>query len=342
MRVVIFGASGNVGIALIRALTAGTAGHEIIGVARRKPSTAPGGAEWVAADIAEAQLEHIVRGADAVVHLAWLIQPSRSPEELRSVNIGGTARLLAAVAAERVPVFVYASSVGAYSPAPKAHPVDESRPTHGIDTSSYSRQKAYTERMLDAFEARNPDIRTVRLRPALIFQTEASASQRRYFAGPFLPRALLRPGVLPFVPYLPGVRFQAVHAADAAEAYRLALLRDVRGAFNIAADPVLSLNDIAKLLRSRAVPVPVAVARTAMDLTWRLRLQPTPTGWLDMAVHCPVLDASRARAELGWTPGFSGREAVRTVLRGIALGAAGPTPPLQEMSVGEHLRQARR
>jgi hypothetical protein len=57
MRVVTFGASGNVGIALIRALTAGTAGHEIIGVARRKPSTAPGGAEWVAADIAEAQLD---------------------------------------------------------------------------------------------------------------------------------------------------------------------------------------------------------------------------------------------------------------------------------------------
>lgn len=342
MRVVIFGASGNVGIALIRALASGPEEHEIVGVARRKPSAAPAGVEWVGADIAQDALEPIVRGADAVVHLAWLIQPSRSPDTLRAVNIGGTDRVMAAVAAERVPAFVYASSVGAYSPAPKSQSVDESWPTHGIETSSYSRQKAYTERMLDAFEARNPDIRTVRLRPALIFQTEASASQRRYFAGPFLPRALLRPGVLPFVPHLPGVRFQAVHAADAAEAYRLALVRDVRGAFNIAADPVLSLTDVADLLQSRPLPVPLAVVRGAMNLTWHLRLHPLPTGWLDMTVNIPVLDTSRAREELGWTPGFSGREAVRSVLRGIAMGASGPTPPLEEMSLGEHLREALR
>lgn len=342
MRIVIIGATGNVGLALVRELDAGETDVEVVGVARRRPKAAPAGVEWISADIASDPLEPIVRGADVVVHLAWLIQPGRALDQLRNTNVEGTARLLTAIAAQHVPALVYASSIGAYSPRESTTPIDESWPTHGIATSSYSRQKAYVERMLDDFEARHGDVRVVRLRPGLIFQTEASASQRRYFAGPLLPRRLLRPGVLPVVPHLHGVTFQAVHAEDVAVAYHRAILRDVHGAFNIAPEPILSTADVADLLKARPLPMPFALARTAMDLTWRLRLHPLEPGWLDMAAAIPVLNPARARAELGWEPAFDGREALRTVLRGIAEGAAGPTPPLQHMSTGEELLDAAR
>ena len=342
MQVVVIGGTGNVGLALTRALTADPRIDDVTVVARRRTSALPAGARMVAADIATADLRSIVAGADAVVHLAWLVQPSRSLDAQWLVNVEGTARLLDAVAAEDVPVLVIASSIGAYSPRRSTDPVDESWPTHGVATSAYSRQKAYVERLLDGFEARHRGTRVARLRPGLIFQTEAAASQRRYFAGPLLPRTLLRPGVLPVFPHLSAVQVQAVHADDVADAFLRALLSDVRGPVNVAADPALSTRDIAVLLRARPMPVPFRLARWWVDVAWRLRLHPLEPGWLDLAARSPIMDTSRAREELGWTPRHDGRSALRTVLRGIATGSAGPTPPLAAQPLSVELLDALR
>lgn len=341
MRVVVIGGTGNVGLAVTRALLADERVTEVTLVARRAGG-APPGARQLTVDIASDDLMPVVRDAAVVIHLAWLIQPSRSLAAQRRVNVEGTARLLTAVAAARVPALVYASSVGAYSPATTSALVDESWPTHGIPTSAYSRQKAYVERMLDDFEVRHGQIRVVRLRPGLIFQPEAAAEQRRYFAGPLLPRAVLRPGVLPVTPHLPGVRFQAVHADDVADAYLRATVGDARGAYNVAADPVLSTLDVADLLAARPLPVPFAVARGALDASWRLRLHPLSPGWMDLAARSPIMDTTRVRDELGWHPRHDGRMALRAVLRGMAEGTAGPTPPLRARQVGVELLEALR
>ena len=201
------------------------------------------------------------RGADAVVHLAWLIQPSRDRATTRSVNVDGSRRVFEAAAAAGVPTLVYASSVGAYSPGPKDRRVDESWPTGGIPTSFYSRDKSDVEAILDGFEAAHPDMRVVRLRPGLIFKGEAASGIRRLFAGPLLPTPLLRRRLIPIVPALERLRFQGVHSFDVGEAYHLAITRDVRGAFNVAAEPVLDPPELARLLEAR--PVPRARARAA-------------------------------------------------------------------------------
>src|SRR5205809_2574746 len=121
MRIVIVGASGNVGFALARRL-APEPGVELVGVARRVPRAgAVPIAEWRACDIARDDLEEVFRGADAVVHLAWEIQPSHDLPQLIRTNITGSERVFSAVARARVPVLVYASSVGAYSRGPKDH-----------------------------------------------------------------------------------------------------------------------------------------------------------------------------------------------------------------------------
>ena len=60
--------------------------------------------------------------------------------------VTGTQRVLDATAAVGAGAFVYASSVGAYSPGPKDRRVDETWPTDGVPSSFYSRHKAATER----------------------------------------------------------------------------------------------------------------------------------------------------------------------------------------------------
>lgn len=191
---------------------------------------------FVAADVARDDLTDALRGADAVVHLAWLIQPSRDDAITRATNVDGSARVFTAAARAGVRTIVYASSVGAYSPGPKNRRVDESWPTDGIPSLFYSRHKAEVERMLDRFEQAQPQIRVVRLRPGLIFKREAATGIRRLFAGPFLPNPLVRRELIPVVPDIPRLRFQAVHSLDVGDAYRRALLTDdAHGAFNIAA-----------------------------------------------------------------------------------------------------------
>ena len=329
MRVVVTGASGNVGTSLVRALAADGDIEEIVGLARRLPLRNFHETEWQAANIEHDDLVPLFRRADCVVHLAWRIQPSHDLPALRRTNVDGSERVFRAVAEAGVPALVYASSIGAYSPGPKDRRVDESWPTEGTPTSFYARHKAEVETLLDRFQLERPETRVVRLRPGLIFKRSSGEEQRRYFLGPLFPRVLARRGAVAVVPNVAGLRVQAVHTRDVAEAYRLAVVGDARGAFNVAAEPILDAPTLAQALGARVVPVPPAVARGAIAASWRLRLQPTPPGWLDMGLSVPLMDTTRARDELGWEPRHSSLEAVREVLSGIAEAEGEPTPPLE-------------
>jgi UDP-glucose 4-epimerase len=337
MRVVVVGATGNVGTSTVAALAGDPAVEEIVGVARRQPLRPFPKVRWVAADIRSSDLVQLFRGADAVIHLGWLIQPSRDLDELRSVNVDGSARLFRAVADAGVPALVYASSVGAYSPGPKDRRVDESWPTDGIQSSFYARHKAEVEQLLQVFSVEHPEVRTVALRPGLIFKRGAASEVRRLFAGPLLPSPLVNERLIAVVPDVPRLRFQAVHSLDVGEAYRLAAVGDARGAFNIAAEPVLDPAELGRLLRARPVRMPASVLRAAASLSWRLRLQPTPPGWVDMALAVPLMDISRARSELGWEPRHTSGAALKELLSGMRESAGEPTPPL-EPSAGGPLR----
>jgi len=334
MRVVVVGASGNVGTSTLAALGDAPAVEEIVALARRRPQLELPKARWAEADVTRDDLVERFRGAACVIHLAWLIQPSRVTEVTTKTNVDGSRRVFAAVAEAKVPALVYASSVGAYSKGPKDRAVDESWPTDGIVGSYYSRQKAATERQLDEFEAANPSVRVVRLRPGLIFKDEAATQIRRFFLGPFAPNPLFRKPLVPAVPDVPGLRFQAVHSNDVGEAYRLATLGDARGPFNIAAEPVLDPETLARALGARTVPVPPSALRSAAALSWHLRLQPTSPGWIEMALSVPIMDTTRARDVLGWTPKKTAIEAVEDLLEGLSHGTDFPTPPLAKETSG--------
>lgn len=326
LRVVVTGATGNVGASVIEALGARDEVDEIIGLARRTPAWRAEKTRWIEADVVSSTLEPIFSGADAVIHLDWSTRPSHDPSALKRINVDGSRRVFEAAAAAGVEKLIYASSVSAYSPGPKGHPVSEDWPVGGTETSFYSRHKAMVEEELDQFELRAPETTVVRLRPALIFKGEAATEIRRLFAAPFLPGFLLRRGLIPAVPRVSGLCVQAVHSADVGRAYALAAVRDVRGPFNLAADPPLGSTELAATLSADTFPLPFSVARRLADLSWRLRLQPTSPGWLDMARNAPLISSERATRELGWEPEETAMDAVAEVLEGMARNGPGTTP----------------
>lgn len=335
MKVAITGATGNVGTSLIRALQNEPRVTQIVGIARRRPEMQVPKVTWRRGDVVADDLAPLFEGCDVVVHLAWLIQPSRDLRILRATNVEGTRRVFEAAAAAGVPSLVYASSIGAYSPGPKDDAgVPESWPTEGIPSSFYSRHKAETESILDDFERANPRMRVVRLRPGLIFKRESAAEVRRLFFGPLLPGTLLRRSLIPFVPDIDALRFQVVHSYDVGEAYRLAVVNGVSGAFNVATEPVMDMKRVGELLGARPVKIPPRLLKLGADVTWKLHLQPTPSGWLDMALQVPIMDTTRARTELGWKPRFDAGDAILELMEGLREGAGMDTPPLEPKAGG--------
>jgi UDP-glucose 4-epimerase len=330
LRIAVTGASGNLGTSVLAALNDDPAVEEIIGIARRPPPQQATNVRWVSADVATDDLVPAFAGADVVIHLAWLIQPSRDPQKTWSTNVLGSARVFQAAADAGVSALIYASSVAAYSPGPKDHPVVESWPTNGVATCIYSREKAYAERILDAFEMRHPQVRVVRLRPGFVFKRAAASGIRRLFAGPWLPTPLLRPEFIPIVPRLPQLRFQAVHSLDVGQAFRLAATQTAaHGAYNLAAEPPLGPDQLAALFHARTVGVPPGLLRRFAALAWHARLVPTEPGMVDLLLTAPLMDTTRARDELGWRPHHAADDALRELIEGMRESTGADTPPLR-------------
>ncbi|MFE6336105.1 SDR family oxidoreductase [Streptomyces sp. NPDC057798] len=330
-RIVVTGATGNVGTSVVRLLSEDPEVGSVLGLARRVPEWSPPKTEWAAVDLASAQtdLVKVFDGATAVVHLAWAFQPTHDPAVTWRTNVLGSIRVFEAVAEAKVPTLVHASSVGAYSPGSKDHPVDESWPTHGWPDAAYCREKAYLERTLDAFERTHPGVRVVRMRPAFLFKRQSASEQRRIFGGRFLPGPLARPELLPFLPDIPGLRVQALHTDDAAEAYRLAIGSDVRGAFNLAADPPVDAKLLSEMFHARPVRLPRTAARSAVAAAWGLHLLPASPHLFDAVLRLPLMDSTRARTELRWSPRHTATEVLEEFLDGLRRGEGADTAPLR-------------
>ena len=337
-KIAVTGASGNVGTALLRRLTAPGAGvAEVRGLARRRPPDADpyAGVRWHLADLGEpssdAEVAEFVEGVDAVVHLAWALQPGRRPEELHRVNVEGTRRVVRAAAAAGVRQFVHMSSIGAYAPGAVGQRVAEDWPTTGIPSAQYSRDKVAAERAVRDVVARHPEVTLTVVRPTLVLQPSAGSEIGRYFLGPLLFGAARRlPGaVARLLPLpLPALAVSFIHADDVADALERMLDRRAPGPFNLAAEPLLDAGALARTLGTVRIPVPALAVRTALQAAFTAHLVPTEPGWLDIGTQVPALNTARARKLLDWAPAHRGDEVLTEFVAALARGEGAPGPLL--------------
>ncbi|MFD0203318.1 MULTISPECIES: NAD-dependent epimerase/dehydratase family protein [Saccharothrix] len=331
----ITGASGNVGSGVLRALAGDPEDHQVVGICRRPPDHRPPFDEvtWYSCDLGEEGardvLDKAMAGADAVVHLAWMFQPTRQGERLHRTNHKGTAAVLEAVRRAGVPHVVHGSSIAAYAPAGD-QPVDESWPTTGVPGSVYGLGKSEVEAAVSRFAEENPDTTVAVIRPTLVAQGAASASFLALFFDPLVPLwliRLLRDGRLPLLPLPARLRVQLVHADDVGDAVVRMLRRRAAGPFNLAAD-TLTAADLAHVAKAQVVPVPAMAMRTAVGLLWRLRAIGMSPGWFDVGTRSPLVDTSRARTVLGWSPRVRSADCAREQLQGLAEATPGPSAAL--------------
>lgn len=299
--VAVTGASGSLGEAVLDQLVERFPDAKILALDRASPHRRrdPGRVQFVRCDVRDRDLKEKLAGVDALVHLAFIVDRTGglTPEEIESINLGGTRNVFESGAAAGVRQFVYASSIAAYGMHPENSDrlLTEDMPLRGNPDFFYSHHKSEVEHWLDAFEKDHPKIRIARLRPC-IFMGERS---------PTRPVRLL--AYVPVIPSLMGfehVRFQLAHEDDIAAAFALALEKKAHGAFNLAAEGALSLRDVASAMGKWSLPVPGSVLKLGA-LAYRMGWSAWDPDWLIKASRSNVaMSTAKARNELGWTPKF--------------------------------------
>ncbi|HTT53803.1 MAG TPA: NAD-dependent epimerase/dehydratase family protein [Streptosporangiaceae bacterium] len=341
LTVAVTGPNGTFGFGLLPWLQADGRVARVVGLARRPFDPAAHG--WAKmtyhrGDVRDlGALRDAFRGADVVVHLAFLVSGAAPAETIRAVNVDGTLNAFRAAAAAGARRFVYASSVAAYgfhpdNPAGMA----EDWPVRADDRLFYARQKAELEQLLQAEAARPGLPGLYLLRPCIVLGPHAIGGKgvlpglvTRWLPGAGGGVLAGWAGSLPVrVPVLvPALPMQFVHEDDLGQALRQCVVAaGPPGAYNIAADGVLTAADVARELGLLPVPLPAgpaqAAARALAPLA-ALPFLPPAAQWLTAASHPAIVDTSRAKRDLGWVPRYTGLEA----LRGTVL--AGPKRPIQ-------------
>nr|WP_314145150.1 NAD-dependent epimerase/dehydratase family protein [uncultured Rhodococcus sp.] len=342
MRVVVVGATGNAGTAILAALAHHRPGDSVVGVARRIPASGARTAqvEWVALDVTSDRASDVLRttfrGADAVVHLAVAFQPMRDRAYLRAVNVDSVRTVVTACAEAGVAHLVHMSSGGIYAPGSYGVEVDESWSRAGVPSSTYSTDKSAAETVLDEFEATHPDVEIARVRPGLIGQYEFGSAVLRYALPDIVPSSVV--DHLPLLPIDRSFAVPAVHSDDVAAAVLAILDHRATGAYNLGAPTPVRADDVATAFGARTVPVSHGLLSMSARIAFAAHVFPVHHGWVDLAFATPMLSTDRARRDLDWRPRMDGPDVLREVVRGMRDGAGSASDPLRPRTTADRIR----
>jgi nucleoside-diphosphate-sugar epimerase len=331
--VAITGATGTFAHALLPLLEADDRVERVVAIARR-PAPAVRGSKvepW-SADVRDHDaLAEAFAGADAVAHLAFARFGRASREALHAVNVDGTMNAFEAAAEAGARRFVFASSAAAYGFHPD-NPVGmtEEWPARGSERWFYAREKAELERRLERAARRHPGVALTILRPTVVLGPYTAAHADELFPEALRPLvhrwfALRRLPVPPPVVALPQP-LQFVHEDDVGAAFMLALRGAPAGTYNLAGEGTVSGSDLVRELGLTPLPVPGALTRTLARGVTALPVRPPALEAVEVATHPVVLDASRARRELGWRPRYTSLEALRATVSSSGSGDEAVAP----------------
>jgi nucleoside-diphosphate-sugar epimerase len=304
MRAFVTGGTGLIGRHVIEALLAG--GWEVWALVRdpeRGRDLASRGVRIIAGDVTRPDFVHDLAGVDVLFHhAAWFEIGVRDYQAMYDVNVAGTANVLSLARQESVPRIVVTSTAGIFPSSPNHPATEASTPSVALDDPYVVTKLQAHELVVKAMRSGLP---ITIVAPSAVFGPRDTNQLGQSLA-------LLVQGRLPMLPSGFGVNTW-VHAADAAEGYVLAATVGRPGEFYLLGDRVLSMYGFLEAAAHAAgvkpprPRVPMGLVRLVARFSeWRARRAGrTPLlsrVALDFSKLDVVVDASKARRELGWTP----------------------------------------
>ena len=309
MRYVVTGGAGYIGTRLVEQLVERDDTERVVIADVRPPRSFRPKAEYQPLDVRDDQgaRELLERERpDALVHLAFILNPMHDENAMYEIDVGGTHNVLEAASAAGTEHVLVTSSTSAYGAFPdNPVPIDEEWPVRGVPDFEYARDKAEADRLCQLWALRHPDRTMTIARPCIVFGPNVdNFIVRLWTKAPFLTDM----GNLDQVT-------QFVHEDDLVEALVALLSGSHGGAFNIAGDGTMTYRETAETIGLKTRRMPFALARSLAAATWKLHMSETPPGQVRFAVHPWVVSNEKLKRETGWQPRHTTRETFEITMR---------------------------
>ncbi len=304
MRYLITGGSGYIGSRLTEILVARDDVEGIVDLDVRPPASPQAKTTFVRGDVrdAEAIRELLERQRpNALIHLAFVLNPIRDEARMYDIDVNGTAAVLRAASeagTEQVLVTSSATAYGAFADNPK--PIAEDWPVRGQPGFSYARHKADADRSCQLWGLEHPDRVMSIVRPCIVFGPKVDNYISRTWENSS------------FFPILDGVdeEFQLVHEDDVVSAIIGLLDARAGGVFNVAGDGTLTWGESAELIGLKTRVMSMKTTRRIYAAAWALHAPrvESPPGNLNFLRYPWVVSNERLKSEIGWQPTATTRE----------------------------------
>jgi UDP-glucose 4-epimerase len=320
MRYVITGGAGYIGTRLVERLIERDDTERVVIADVRPPRSFRPKSEYRQLDVRDANAvrELLERERpDALVHLAFILNPMHDENAMYEIDVGGTHNVLEAASAAGTKQVLVTSSSTAYGAFPdNPVPIDEDWPVRGVPDFEYARDKAESDRLCQLWALRHPDRTMTIARPCIVF-------------GPNVDNFIVRLWTkAPFFTDMGNLdqTTQFVHEDDLVDALVTLLVGGHAGAFNIAGDGTMTYRETAEAIGMKTRRMPEGLARRITALTWKLRVGEVPVGQVRFAVHPWVVSNEKLKRETGWKPRHTSRETFEIAMRakGVLGGGAQP------------------
>jgi UDP-glucose 4-epimerase len=323
VRYLITGGSGYIGSRLVHRLSKRSDVERIVVADTRPPGAYRPKVEFERLDVRDAvgcrELLLRVR-PDALVHLAFILNPIHDEHLMYDVDVNGTHNVLEAAAAAGTQQVLVTSSTTVYGAFPdNPVPLTEEHPARGVPDFSYARDKTESDRLCQLWALRHPDRTMTIVRPCIVLGPNVDNYIVRFWTKQ------------PFQADVGNLeaQIQFVHEDDVVEAIDRLLGGRHGGAFNVAGDGMMTLRECAEIAGLPVRRMPLSVYRMLARAMWALRLSEAPPGQIGFAIHPWVVTNEKLKATLAWTPRHTSRETFEIAMRAKGKLPGGPaqTPP---------------
>jgi UDP-glucose 4-epimerase len=323
VRYLITGGSGYIGSRLTEILAARDETDVIVNVDLRPPASAHDKAEFVRGDVRDrATIGGLLERerVDALVHLAFLLNPIRDEARMYDIDVNGTQAVLAAAATAGTPQVLVTSSATAYGAfADNPRPIAEDWPVRGQPDFSYARHKAEADRLCQLWALEHPDRAMTIVRPCIVFGPNVDNYISRTWKNSS------------FMPIMDGIdeEFQLVHEDDVVTAIVGLLDARASGAFNVAGDGSLRWGDSAQMIGLKTRELSFKAARRLYAVAWALHAPrvESPPGNLNFVRYPWLVSNDKLKAEIGWEPSADTREVFVETMYAKGMIATAPRAP---------------
>jgi nucleoside-diphosphate-sugar epimerase len=259
--------------------------------------------EFKQTDIRDPKLETLVEGADALVHMAFVLMRRPGMEDLDEVNIGGTQQVIRMAGKLGIPKLIVTSSVVGYGLHPdNPIPLTEESPLRPNESLYYSREKAANEAFLDQFVDEQRDMIVTRLRPCTVVGPNADPDQMTQMVAKTVP--VVRGHDPPY---------QLLHEEDLAQAIYLSICDDLPGIYNVTSDEPRSLRQLVQSRGGKVIALPAFILRAMLGILWLGGASVFAPEWIDLSRYSIVASNDKLKST-GWKPAYTTPEAFLAVL----------------------------